>query len=103
LLALAIVVGALLLDRRHSNRDGQDDEAQRVATPTIPASQDIDSTPPDAEFPRNSGTNFRIRRTILLPSVAFPGATESGESPTEGSQGGRSTGLLSRYRQTHQE
>ncbi len=136
LLALAIVVGVLLLDRRRPIRNKQGDETQggdeqgggkprpyyttertnisNIAgfAPAlhdardvfaIPASQDIAIIPFDAAFPLNAGANFRIRRTILLPSISIPETAKPGESPADGNQGGRSTGLLSRYGETHQE
>jgi hypothetical protein len=51
----------------------------------------------------DTDANFRISRTILLPS--FPGteAVKTGESPAGSRLRGRSTGLLSRYGETNQE
>ncbi len=120
LLALAIVVGVLLLDKRRPIRNKQDDWAQDASNTDplvahvqemdtgapgvlIPASQNMATTPFDAAFSLNAGANFRIRRTILLPSISIPETAKPGESPADGNQGGRSTGLLSRYGETHQE
>jgi hypothetical protein len=67
--------------------------------PAIPTSQNMTTTSfDDASLP-TIGTNFRIRRTILLPSVPLPEKVEIGETP---SAGRRSTGLLSSYGETHQ-
>src|SRR6266571_1982995 len=51
----------------------------------------------------NTGENFRIRRKIFLPSTPITELAKSEESTTPSSLHGRSTGLLSRYGETHQE
>ncbi len=51
----------------------------------------------------DTGENFRIRRKIFLPSTPITAPAKSEESTTASSQRGRSTGLLSRYGETHQE
>jgi hypothetical protein len=45
---------------------------------------------------------IRIRRAILLPSTPLFETAKPGESPASSSPGRRSTGLLSRYGETHQ-
>jgi len=73
----------------------------------ITTAQAMDTPNTDALVMRaqemDTGANFRIRRTILLPS--FPGteAAKTGESPAGSRLRGRSTGLLSRYGETNQE
>jgi len=67
--------------------------------PAIPTSQNMTTTSFDGSPLPNIGTNFRIRRTILLPSVPLPEKVEAGEIP---SAGRRSTGLLGSYGETHQ-
>ncbi|HEX6108388.1 MAG TPA: hypothetical protein VFZ02_03160 [Ktedonobacteraceae bacterium] len=73
----------------------------------ITTAQEMDAPNTDALVMRaqemDTGANFRVRRTILLPS--FPGTetAKTGESPAESSLSGRSTGLLSRYGETNQE
>ena len=51
----------------------------------------------------NTGENFRNRRKIFLPSTPITELAKSEESTTPSSLHGRSTGLLSRYGETHQE
>ncbi len=95
LLGLAIVVGALLLDKRQPIRKKQDDEAW---------GGDLQSGDEQGKIVQSEGkpgAKFRIRRTILLPSI--PEAAKPGEFPVVGSQNRRSTGLLSRYGETYQE
>jgi hypothetical protein len=108
LLALAIVTGALWLDKKRPIRNTQGDEgqsrdAQGVFTPAMATSQDIVTPPFNAALPLNKGANLRIRRTILLPSISTSEAATPGELPAEGSQGRRSTGLLGLYGETHQQ
>ena len=73
----------------------------------ITTAQAMDTPNTDALVMRaqemDTGANFRVRRTILLPS--FPGteAAKTGESPAGSRLRGRSTGLLSRYGETNQE
>jgi len=73
----------------------------------ITTAQAMDTPNTDALMMRaqemDTDANFRIRRTILLPS--FPGteAAKTGESPAGSRLRGRSTGLLSRYGETNQE
>jgi hypothetical protein len=64
LLALAIVVGVFLLDKRRPISNRQDDDGYGVVTPAISALKDNVTTPVAAGHPRNTGTGFRIRRTI---------------------------------------
>jgi hypothetical protein len=85
LLALAIVAGVLLLDRRPPASNQQNDEFKGE----------------DVQREGKPGANFPIRRTILLPSI--PGATTPDESIVDGGRTGRSKGLLSRYGKTYQE
>ena len=49
------------------------------------------------------GENFRIHRKIFLPSTAITDLAKSEESTVTSSLRGRSTGLLSRYGEIHQE
>lgn len=70
--------------------------------PSIPASQNIAASFDGSSLP-TIGTNFRIRRMVLLPSVTLPSQVEIGEIPVKSSAGRRSTGLLSRYSETLQE
>jgi hypothetical protein len=51
----------------------------------------------------DTGTIFRIRRTIVLPSTPVVETTKSGELPTGSGLRSRSTGLLSRYGEIQQE
>jgi len=51
----------------------------------------------------NTGENFRIRGKIFLPSTSRTDPAKSGESTATSSLRVRSTGLLSRYGETHQE
>jgi hypothetical protein len=51
----------------------------------------------------DTGANFRVRRTIFLPSTPVVETAKSGESSVGSSLGRRSTGLLSRYRDIQQE
>ncbi len=73
----------------------------------ITTAQAMDTPNTDALMMRaqemDTDANFRISRTILLPS--FPGteAAKTGESPAGSRLRGRSTGLLSRYGETNQE
>jgi len=67
------------------------------------SSVDMATTHSGYTFTQSTGTSFRIRRTILLPSLPLFEAPERGESPAAISPGARSTGLLSRYGETHQE
>lgn len=71
--------------------------------PAIPTSQNMTTTSFDGSSLPNIGTNLRIRRTILLPTVPLPEEVEADEIPVNSSAGRRSTGLLSRYGETHQE
>ncbi len=103
LLALAIVVGVLWLDKKRPIRDTQCDEAQRAFTPAITASQDLATPPYNTALPLNTGANFRIHRAILLPSISTPEAAAPDESPAEGSRSGRSTGLLGLYGEMHRQ
>ena len=72
-------------------------------TTALSSSEDVATTHSGDMFRRSTGTSFRIRRTILLPSLPRSEAAERGESPAAISPGGRSTGLLCRYGETHQE
>ncbi len=70
--------------------------------PAIPTSQNMTTTSFDGSSIPNIGTNLRIRRTILLPTVPLAEEVEADEIPVNSSAGRRSTGLLSRYSETHQ-
>jgi hypothetical protein len=70
--------------------------------PAIPTSQNMTTTSFDGSSLPNIGTNLRIRGTILLPSVPLPSQVEADEIPVNSIAGRRSTGLLSRYSETHQ-
>src|SRR6266851_5086254 len=121
LLALAIVVWSLRLGKRQSiqglrvhtqNLEAPDTDALYagalnvaaiINTDTLP---DLPSIPPVHTMPANPsgdllppgrGTNFPVRRTILLPSVPLPAA------PGTSTTGSRPAGLLSRYGATQQE
>ena len=89
LLALAIVVCALWLGKR-PGQTMQDKEAQLTTQ-----NEDV----------LNTGADFRIRRTILLPSIPVTETetARAGEPPISSSLLGRSTGLLSRYGEPRQE
>jgi hypothetical protein len=87
LLALAIVVCALWLGKR-PGQTMQDKEAQRTTQ-----NEDV----------LNTGADFRIRRTILLPSIPGTETENTGEPPAGSSLRGRSNGLLSRYGEKQQE
>ncbi len=67
------------------------------------SSGDMATTHSGYTFTQSTGTSFRIRRTILLPSLPLFEAPVRGKSPAAISPGARSTGLLSRYGETHQE
>ena len=51
----------------------------------------------------DTGANFCVLRTILLPSTPVVETAKSGESPGGSNPGRRSTGLLSRYGETLQK
>lgn len=70
--------------------------------PAIPTSENMTTTSFDGSSLPHMGMNFRIHRTILLPSVPLPEKVEVGEIPVNSSAGRRSTGLLSRYGETDQ-
>ena len=99
LLALAIVVGMLWLNKKRPIRDTQCDEAVIGDVSTTPAPPDPDTPLYNAALPLNTGANFRIHRTMLLPSISTPEAA----APDEGSRSGRSTGLLSLYGEMHRQ
>jgi hypothetical protein len=141
LLALAIVAGALWLEKRPIHNlepaEAQGEVVQDEGKPRpyhirnarpfrsialyaliqnadapntdalITTAQEMDTPNTDALVMRaqemDTGANFRVRRTILLPS--FPGTetAKTGESPAGSRLRGRSTGLLSRYGETNQE
>lgn len=81
LLALAIVAGVLWMDKKRPHTDALTNTAQEMDT----------------------GENFRIRCAILLPSTSIPETATSGEAPGGSNPARRSTGLLSRYRETYHE
>ncbi len=142
LLALAIVAGVLLLDKRRTNRNNEASLAKNVIM------QDEDKQDENAkdevmqgggkprpyytqnarpfrrialyasiqnEYAPNTdalittaqemdtGANFRFRRKIFLPSIPVVETAKSSESSCGSNLGRRSTGLLSRYRETYQE
>jgi hypothetical protein len=99
LLALAIVVGVLWLDKNRPIRDTLCDEAVIGDVSTTHAPPDPDTPPYNTALPLNTGANFRIHRAILLPSISTPEAA----APDEGSRSGRSTGLLSLYGEMHRQ
>jgi hypothetical protein len=68
--------------------------------PVISASKNIDATSSSGVFTPDTGTNFPIRRIVLLPSISLSERSEPAESLAATRPGGRSTGLLSRYRET---
>lgn len=103
LLALAIAVGALLVDKIRPIRDTQRDEAVIGGVPAHPAVPGVATPPFDAAIPRNIGALFPNHRTILLPSLPLSEAASPGELPAGSSQNGRSTGLLRLYGETHQQ
>jgi hypothetical protein len=97
LLAIALVVGMLWLDIKRPIRDTQCDEAVIGDVSTTHAPPDPATPPYNTALPLNTGANFRIHRTILLPSISTPEAA----AQDEGSRSGRSTGLLSLYGEMH--
>jgi hypothetical protein len=72
--------------------------------PAISVSQGISNVHFDGPLHTETHTeaNFRVRRTIFLPSVPIREAPGPGELAAPGSKGTRSTGLLSRYGETNQ-
>ncbi len=73
----------------------------------ITTAQAMDTPNTDALVMRtqemDTGANFRVRRTILLPSTPVVEIAKSVESPAGSSPRKRSTGLLSRYGEIQQE
>ncbi len=69
----------------------------------IAASQNIYATPSSGVSTPDTGTNFPIRRVTLLPSVPLSERPEPIGSLVASRAVGRSTGLLSRYSETHQQ
>ena len=51
----------------------------------------------------DAGENFHIRGKLYLPSITLNDPAKSGEVTATSATQGRSTGLLSRYGETHQE
>ncbi len=99
ILALAIVACVLLLEKHSGhNRD--------ALTSTAPEFE-IDTVKTDALVmlaqELNAGENFRIRGKIFLPTTTLDDPAKSGELTATSSTRGRSTGLLSRYGETHQQ
>ena len=96
LLALAIVAGVLWLEKR-SGRHIEDvqmyDEMTRVEGNRDEKLQDKVL----------HGENFSIPGKIFLPSSPIADPAKSEELTVTGSLRGRSTGLLSRYGETHQD
>ena len=71
--------------------------------PVISAAHNIGATPSAGAFASDTGTNFPIRRIVLLPSISLPERSAPAESLAATSPGRRSTGLLSRYSEMWQE
>ena len=64
--------------------------------PSMPASQEMPATPSYALVSPGTGTNFPVRRQILVPFVPVP------EAPGTSTAGSRPTGLLRRYGEMQQ-
>ena len=64
--------------------------------PAISAAHTIDATPSAGVFTPVTGTNFPVRRIVLLPSLSLPERSGLAESLAATRPGRRSTGLLSR-------
>src|SRR5205823_6603969 len=64
--------------------------------PAISAAHNIDATPSAGALTTVTGTNFPVRRIVLLPSLSLPERSGLAESLAATRPGRRSTGLLSR-------
>ena len=99
LLALAIVASVLWLEKQSGhNRDALTSTAPEIEIDTVKMdalvmlTQELDA-----------GENFRIRGKLFLPSTTLNDPAKSGELTDTSATRGRSTGLLSRYGETHQQ
>ncbi len=99
LLALSIVACVLWLEKL----SGHKRDALTSTAPEI----EIDTVKKDAlvmlSQGLNSGENFRIRGKIILPSTTLNAPAKSGGLTATSATRGRSTGLLSRFSETHQQ
>ena len=95
LLALAIVACVFWLEKRsgHGMAKAQAYDAM-IQVENAQCAQSDDTV--------LQGENFRIRGKLFLPSTTLNDPTKSGELTATSTTRGRSTGLLSRYGETHQ-
>ena len=71
--------------------------------PAISAAHTIDATPSAGVFTPVTGTNFPVRRIVLVPSLSLPERSVFAELLAATRPGRRSTGLLSRESEMYQE
>jgi hypothetical protein len=74
-----------------------------ILFPSLMTTRDLPTTSTLAPIDhRNTGKNFPLRRTILLPSLPDTGALENEPAPIAIGSGSHPAGLLSRYGKTQQ-